>query len=208
MNSIGLLGVSVLPGSRIHVGPAVLPPSTLPAVGPWDWSFETAAVVDAGPEDVMAWWFHPDRRKECQERIEKTGARDVSVTQTTTDGVRVRVACWTDRRGWDTHHQVETRLGPDGMPAGQGDRYIAPASDVVSFNRRSGQKMTVTCMGRLEFIPHESGDTEIRTVHHHTLTGGRWIQRWSVRRSDHVKSDRVFRESITRCRAAVGRPPP
>jgi hypothetical protein len=73
-------------------------------------SFESAATVDASPESVMAWWFHPDRRDDLRRRIEGAGARDFSLTESTTDGLRVRTMQWTDRGGWETRHEAETRL--------------------------------------------------------------------------------------------------
>jgi hypothetical protein len=134
-------------------------PSTIPSVGHPEWSYQTAGMVNASAERVMAWWFHPDRRAEFQDHIEKAGGRDVSVTQSMSDGVRIRIVNFKDRRGWVQRHQVETRLAPDGIPARDGDRFVAPGGDVVSYSPPSGGEITITCIGQVEFIPQVSAVT-------------------------------------------------
>jgi hypothetical protein len=105
-------GLSRGPGPDQRYGAGTVPraSSTLPARRRLTLSFESAATVDASPESVMAWWFHPDRRDDLRRRIEGAGARDFSLTESTTDGLRVRTMQWTDRGGWETRHEAETRL--------------------------------------------------------------------------------------------------
>ena len=81
----------------------------------------------------MSWWFDPARGKDCRDRIGKTGATDFSLTLSTTQGVRVRTMTWKDHRGWVHHHQSELHLDPSGLAPRNGDRFIAPASETVSF---------------------------------------------------------------------------
>ena len=153
----------------------------------------------------MSWWFHPDRGDDLRKRLEESGNTDVSVTEsTTTDGVRVRAARWKGSKGWDHHQRTETTLDPSGMAARSDHIYVAEASDVVSYESPSGQKLTTTCSGRVEFIPLASGQTTIRVVHHHVLVGGSWVERRSHRRAEQLYTERVFRERIARCQAAVG----
>lgn len=152
----------------------------------------------------MAWWFDPDRKNDFRDRIERTGATDFSLTESTTDGVRVRVATWKDRRGWVHHHRTELHLDPHGMPPRSGDRFIASGSDTVSFQHPRGKKFGFTCTGRIEFVPQTSGSTEIVSIHSHATAGGTWFQQRYIRRSDLQNGTRQFdEESIARCRAAV-----
>jgi hypothetical protein len=151
----------------------------------------------------MAWWFSPDRLGEFRQRIEGAGAQDLSVSESTNDGVRLRTAQWKDRRGWENHHQVETHLGEHGLPERHGDRFIAPASDVVSYQASYGQRVTITCHGQIEFLPHASGVTEVIAAHNHTMTGGAQL-RWTLPKRTRKNTDLLFREWIERCQAAVG----
>lgn len=186
-------------------GRLVLSPCKISSVGHSEWTYQTAGIVNASPERIMAWWYHPDRRAEFQDRLETAGHLDVSVTESMSDGVRVWIVCFKDRRGWVQHHQIETHLTPDGTATRDGDRFIAPSGDVVNYDTPDGQTLTTTCTGQIEFIPQASGESEISVVHHHKLVGGSWLRRWSMRRSEPRNSDRVFQESIIRCQAAVGR---
>jgi hypothetical protein len=91
------------------------------------------------------------------------------------------------------------------MAAGDGHRFIAPASDVVSYDHPSGQEVAITCSGRIEFTLLETGTTEMLTVHRHNMVGGKWFHRWSIRRSSPATTDRAFQEAIIRCQSAVDR---
>jgi hypothetical protein len=73
-----------------------------------------ALMINAGPERVMAWWYHTDRFDEFKKHIESLAAGECSVTQSTADGVRVRVAHWKNDRGWDVQHRIEAVLAIDG----------------------------------------------------------------------------------------------
>jgi hypothetical protein len=126
-------------------------------VGKTTWSMRLTAVVKAEPELVMAWWFHPDRKDDFRHRIERDGATDVSLTESTADGVRVRTATFRDRRGWTHDHQVETRLTAEGMGTRRGDRFIAPTGDVNNLHSPRGQRITLQCAGGIEFVPQSEG---------------------------------------------------
>jgi hypothetical protein len=167
------------------------------------WSLETAATVGASPERVMAWWFSSDRKNDFRDRIERTGAKDFSLTESTQEGVRVRDATWKDRRGWVHHHRTEWHLDPDGKAPRRGDRFIAPGNDAVSFQHPRGRKIVLTCTARIEFVPQTNESTEIVVVHSHNTAGGTWIQQRAIRKSDLKNCTRQFDDAIARCRAAV-----
>jgi len=176
-------------------------------VGRSDYGFSQTGTVSAGPEQVIAWWFHADRRNEFQKRVETVIVADgeVSVTYSISAGVRSRTFQWRDRKGWGHHHYGETRLAADGLPAHDGHRFVAPTSEVITLTSPSGRVgRTVTCSGRTEFNPQSTGHTEISVVHQHVMVGGDWIQRWAHRRSERKNSDQLFRGLITQCQAAVG----
>jgi hypothetical protein len=63
--------------------------------------------------------------------------------------------------------------------------------------------MVLRCEGRLEFVSQPGGSTEVCIEHDHMLTGGNWGTRRSIRVSDPTNEDRLFREMITRCQAAL-----
>jgi hypothetical protein len=149
----------------------------------------------------MSWWFDPARSNDFQDRIEKTGATDFSLTVSTAHGIRVRTMMWKDRRGWVHHHQSELRLDPGGLAPRSGDRFIAPASETVSFLSPRGTKIGFSCTGRIEFVPQADGSTQAVIVHTHTTAGGSWFQRRYIRRSDQTRQ--LDEEWIARCRAAV-----
>jgi hypothetical protein len=64
-----------------------------------------------------------------------------------------------------------------------------------------GQRMTLRCEGRLEFISQPGGSTEVNVEHDHTLTGGNWATRRAIWLSDLTNEDRLFKEMIARCQA-------
>ena len=167
------------------------------------WSIRLAAVVESPPEFVMAWWFHPDRGDEAQRRITGGDVTDFVLTESTADGVRVRNTSFKDRRGWDHHHRTERHLAPDGSAARSGDRYIVPGSDLNEMRSSRGQRITLQCEARLEFIARTDGATEVCVQHSHTLAGGSWVTRLAIRRSDPAKEEQQFNEMIAECKAAL-----
>jgi hypothetical protein len=167
------------------------------------WSLSSSAVVGAEPERVMAWWFHPDRKLELQRRITGGGATDFVFTESTTDGVRVRLFSFTDLRGWGHNHRVETGLFLDGTAARCGGRFIVPVSDVNDMKPPLGRRITLHCVGQLEFVPQGSGSTEVCVEHCHKLSGGNRVMRQVIRRADRGKQDRLFNELIADCKTAL-----
>jgi hypothetical protein len=165
------------------------------------WSFETSATVNASPESVMAWYFHPDRKDDLRNYFEKTG-RDLTLTESINDGMRVRDLKW-NHRGWEHHQHIETRLFQTGLPERTGDRFVVPGTDVTRHQSPVGQEITVSCNARVEFIPVPSGGTEIRAIHDHTMTGGMWLQQLSLRRSSRKYTERFDTHWIDQCRAAT-----
>jgi hypothetical protein len=180
--------------------------STLIDVGQSEWSHEPTGLVIGGTDRCMSWWFHPNRHDEHQKYVERVlrTAEEVSVIYSTAHGATIRDSQWKDRRGWDHHHHAETLLTAEGLPALNGDRFVAPVSDIKTLISPSGEKWTITCDGRIEFTPLANGDTEIRHVHRHTMVGGTWLQRWSYRKAERKNTNDLFWESIVQCRAEVG----
>jgi hypothetical protein len=183
-----------------------IPSSTLRGVGKLEWSFKTSGMVNASPEHVMAWWFDPERRVDFQKRVEASGASDVSRKESVAEGVRISVSRWKDRRGWDYDHHVETKLTGDGVAASDGDRFVAPVMEIRSYRSPSGRRGTVTCSGRIEFVPQAGGRTEVSVLNHHTQerVEGVWIARWVQRTQERVNTDHAFRKRVAQCQTAVG----
>jgi hypothetical protein len=171
---------------------------------PTTWSIEERATVVASPEEVMGWWLHPDRRDDFRDRTEGRGATNFSVTETITDGLRVRTFSWTDRRGWEHQNQIETSLDSNGMAPRRGDRFVADTHDTIDLRGPKGQATHVDCTGRVEFIPLNSGSTEVRMLHNHSLDGGgNWLRRRMIRDADRQHLARVFRQMIEKCQASI-----
>jgi hypothetical protein len=151
----------------------------------------------------MEWWFHPDRRYDFQQQIEGRGATDFTVAFSTEDGVRIRTASWKDRRGGNHHHRTETQLGPDGLAAHHGDRFIAPFKEKADGRYPNGRQLTLECSGRIEFIPTDIGSTEVVTMHHHHFAGGNWLHRQRAWRVDLEFQPRLYRELTGKCDAEL-----
>jgi hypothetical protein len=149
----------------------------------------------------MSWWFHPDRKDDLRDRMSLTQVTDFDVTESTDDeGMQIRVARWRDRRGWHHQHWTERQLGSDRLGRPSGGKFIVPGIAEVSFEPPRGEKMTLVCDSRIEFIPKDDGSTEVVVVHNHTwpVEGGyrdgifegptgRTSQYWFRSRSSYVK---------------------
>jgi hypothetical protein len=162
-----------------------------------------SALVDASPQAVMAWWFHPDRREEFRDRLERSGARDVSVSGSGHGDIAVMNAVYQNRRGKSVRQRQERRLTPEGIAPASGDRFVAESTDIMVKETQSGREITRTCAGRIEFIPQSDGSTQVVSIHRHVLTGGTWAERLGNRRGDGALQSRQFAELIDGCRAAV-----
>lgn len=167
------------------------------------WTIETRGRIDAGIETVMHWWFHPDRADEMRMRIDATGATDVSVAETISGAVRIRVVIWRDANGWEHHHHGTTELDHQGMAARRGDRFIAPCNEVARLRSPFGAETIVRCTARIEFIPVSSDYTDVLVVHHHVTEGGSWFGRRSLRLRDQKNHVGEFSGTLDRCRAAI-----
>jgi hypothetical protein len=161
------------------------------------WSIRLAEVVDAAPERVMAWWFDPDRKDDLERRIVGRGATDFALSESIADGRNIRTITFRNARGWDHRHRVER----DETPQRNGGRFIVSIGDVNEMLLPRGQRMTLRCEGRLEFISQPGGSTEVNVEHDHTLTGGNWATRRAIWLSDPTNEDRLFKEMIARCQA-------
>jgi hypothetical protein len=162
-----------------------------------------SALVDASPEAVMAWWFHSDRWEEFRDRLERPGARDVSVSGSRHGDIAVLKTAYRNRRDKNVHQRQERRLTPEGMAPPSGDRFVAQSTDILIKETQSGREITRTCAGRIEFIPQSDGSTQVVSVHRHVLTGGTWAERLGTRRGDGALQSRQFAELIDDCHAAV-----
>jgi hypothetical protein len=177
---------------------------TLNGVQELAWAITTTGTVHALPNPVMSWWFHPDRKDDLRDRIGLTHATDFDVTESTDDGgTQVRIARWRDRRGWQHQHRTERQLGSDRLGRLSGGKFIVPGIEEVSFEPPRGQKMTLVCDSRIEFIPKYGDSTEVVVVHNHTLTGGRWLSRRYLRKADRKNQPELAQKQIELCEAAL-----
>jgi hypothetical protein len=149
----------------------------------------------------MAWWFHPDRRHDFQQRAQVRDATDFTVVLSTENSVRVRTASWRDRRGGHHQHRTETQVGPEGAPLRHGDRFIAPFKERAEGRSQTGRLLTLECTGQLEFIPTDSGSTEIVSTHNHYFTGGNWLHRQRAWKVDLESQPRDYRVLAVKCDA-------
>jgi hypothetical protein len=159
--------------------------------------------IDASPEAVMAWWFHPDRREEFRERLERSGARDVSVASSREGDTAVLEVAYRNRRGRSVHQRLERLLTPEGMAFPNGDRFVAESREILTKESQSGREITRTCGARIEFVPQSDGSTQVVSLHRHSLKGGTWAERLGNRRGDAAVQSRQFAELIDGCRAGV-----
>jgi hypothetical protein len=169
-------------------------------VGELSWSIKTVGFVNANPDRVLAWWWHPDRRTEFRAAMERSGVVGFSDTVSTEDGVRVGVTKYKDRKGWVHESRTERRLGPDGMPMASEDGSF-PLRRTLTYVSPLRYKLTLTCNGQAEFNPKDDDTTEITFVHHHTVVGGTRPNRENIQRSDQEREARGFQELIDRCQA-------
>jgi hypothetical protein len=161
--------------------------------------------VNADLESVMAWWFHPDRKAEYFDKVKTKGALDLSVSDSTEGGVRIRTIGYKTAKGWEFVHRLSVHLGENGLPlrVHDGDGFVVQSSDVL--DARSGaQHFTVTCSAVQEFLPKGPHQTQVSARHEHTMSGGTWGQRRYRRKTDQSEHRRSFREMIQQCEAAVG----
>jgi hypothetical protein len=170
-------------------------------VKPLEWEITTRNVVNAPVDHVMAWWFHPDRLTDFERRTAGFAVTDLTVDLSTEDGVRVRVASWKDRRGWYNDHRTETYLGPDGMATPTGDRFVAAFRETTDLRSPRNRDLAFRCRGQFEFIPTDEGATEVVSKHNHSLTGGNWLQRQKIWKSDLESQPRLYCERCENCEA-------
>jgi hypothetical protein len=159
--------------------------------------------VAAAPATVMAWWFHPDRSEDLRDRLNRVGARDVSVDVSQEGDIRVVTTSYVNNRGNKVHSRRERPLTSEGTAPPSGDRFISESIEVLTMETRSGHKLTRTCNGRMAFIPQPDGSTEVVSIHRHALVGGTWAERLGAQKGDGKLQTRQFAEVIESCRAAT-----
>jgi hypothetical protein len=79
-----------------------------------------------------------------------------------------------------------------------------PVSDVNDMQPPLGQRITLHCVGQLEFVPQAEGITAVSVEHRHTLSGGNRVRRRVIRRADRGKQEHLFNALIADCKAALG----
>jgi hypothetical protein len=154
----------------------------------------------------MAWWLDPERRREFEARILKTGAAKFVAEESVEDGIRIRIFSWTDPNHWKHHHVARAPVVGDGVPERNGDRYLLPLSDVRTYTAPTGMKLTSTCDGRLEFIALAGGSTEVVEVHSHVITARSHRRATKLAEKERVNTESVFADKLERCRLAAGPP--
>jgi len=174
-------------------------------MGRFAWSFQSRGKVAASPEAVRAWWLSPDRMDEFKSAVEQLGGLEVSMEDSVNDGVRVRTSRWKDDRGWEHIHRVPLHPAQDSFTDVEGDSSVTvvPFTDSTELSHPTGERMTVTCSGRLEFHFLEAGATEVREIHDHELSGGRRRRRRTFPQSQQQNTEALFEQMIERCRSAL-----
>ncbi len=172
-------------------------------MGESSWSITTTGSVHADARDVLAWWSSPDRVTEYFDSIERAGrALDLTTDTTTEDGLPVRYVRYRDAKGWAYLHRLQGSLPTGTFPELCDDRYTVCTQDFETIDR-GDQHLTVSCVAVREFHLVEAQRTQIKVVHRHTMTGGRWSWRRKRQRTDAVTLTRHFAESVQRCQAAL-----
>ncbi len=168
-----------------------------------DKTIRNTGVVNASPQAVMVWWFHPDRRQEFRDRIERSGGRDVSVVASMEGDLTVTTTTFVNKGGHQVRERQERRLTSEGTAPPNGSRFIAESTEVMTREGPGGHEATRTCQGRMEFVPRPDGSTEVISLHKHVVTGGTFGGRLRYRRVDPAVQSRQFAEMIELCRAAL-----
>jgi hypothetical protein len=171
-------------------------------VEPTEYTFSQTGIIDARPEDVIAWWFDPSRRVARLDKLERSAVGDVTVNESTEEGFKIRDLHYMDRRGWTHHHHVVTVLTPEGITERDGDRLFVLFSDDHNLLSAWGKKRRIVCNARFECIPQASGRTEVTLTHKHVGESGGRLERWKRRRCEHAY-DRAFREQFDLCQDAI-----
>ena len=152
----------------------------------------------------MGWWQHPDRFAEVLSRLEANDAIGLSFEEAVIDGVRHRTLQWRDKRSWKHRHDAESPGRPEGsLYERVEDRFVVPVADIRTHTSPIGGKITSTCRGRIEFVPH-TGTTDVVVVHSH-LTVSR-SKRW--RQSQRANTEAQFQEMVEKCRLETFDGPP
>jgi len=169
------------------------------------WSIVATGVVNATPEAVMSWWFHPDREGDFQDRLGLTNVTEFEVSESTDDGgVQVRLTSWRDQRGWSQRHRIERHLTAGRLGQAVDGIFTVPCMEVISYEHPTGKTMALQCSGRIDFIPKSGGSTEVVVAHKHHLTGGRWLWRRNLRKSDERNQPDLLQRQIGLCEVALG----
>jgi hypothetical protein len=189
-------------GCAVPLSSEALPPLGFSGVGELEWSLKAVGSVKAGRERVITWWTHHDRKADLRDRIEASRAvAGFSQTESTVDGLRVRVTTWTDRSGWRHESRVETRLDQNGTPIRNEDGSI-PVGQSTTLRAPLGYKMIFTCVGQIDF--NRQGDaTEVILSHDHKVVGGTRFNRRGLQRSDEKRQLEDFRYWIDHCQDAL-----
>lgn len=149
----------------------------------------------------MGWWFDLARRNDYQRRIEAMGVTDLTVSVTKEEGLLVRIASWKEKRNWTHRHRTEMQLGPDGLAAPSDDRFVAPFTEETDLQSPTGRHLAFICTGQLQFLPIEDDATDVLSSHHHSLTGGNWLHRRQIWKSDLQAQPRLYTDQCDRCEA-------
>lgn len=178
-------------------------------MGKSSWSIRMAETVDADADAVAGWWFHPDRAAEFLAELKsRKGVVDMSVTESTKDGHRVRVLIYKSTQGWEFEHRMAEITRPERV----GDRYRVETHDAESardverqaVHRYGWQPFTVDCFRVLEVIAIRPDETRVTDTHEHTMAGGTWGYRWKRRQSDMKSHKQRLKKTAQRCAAAIG----
>jgi len=182
----------------------------LSLVGTSRWSIRISDTVHADVDAVAGWWFQAEREEEYLAVLKtRKGVVDVSVTNSTEDGHRVRVILCKTAQGWEFEHRMTTVKRPER----QVDRYILETHDLETARdvehqtvRLFGwQSFTVECNRVLEVIAIGPQETRITDNHDHAMTGSNWLYRWKRHKTDMRNHNEILKAAVKACAVALGK---
>jgi hypothetical protein len=176
-----------------------------------NWSMRLTATVHADADAVFAWWHNRDRLDEFLADLRSNDrVVDLTFTESTEDGLRVRRTRYTTTQGWEFDHRLEVPINEN--PERDGDRYRVESRDVLTvraLDRATNSKhqwkpFSVSCVHALEVIGTAPDEAQITSDHEHTMTCDRWAQRVGRRRQELREQDLALKKRVERCSTALG----
>lgn len=167
-----------------------------------EWVLRATGSVSAEPDHVVSWFHHPDRTRERLEKLRGIYGDDLSVIESSSDGVRVLEMTWSNPTFGNGYSRRETPLEPVVRTR---DRYLVRSTSVTRTNR-GGKETTTRCEAVTEFALITPGVTSITATHRHIRTGGHWEEKWLPPVKERLEFRRSLQRSIAQYRTANDSP--